>query len=116
MDNIWIKIGTAVLCLILGLLIKSYRDQLIGKLNELCNEVEASIQGSGLGAKKKEKVLVNFKLIHKWLIPWASNMIDTIVDKLNDEDGWLVDSVTKEIDKEAASEEATNGTATEENK
>ncbi len=111
LKDIAIALILAGVCAIFAWLLKTRKQQLLATVTSLVREAEQAIQGSGLGAEKKEKVIAQLEAMGITVNGWLSTQIDNIVKYLNDKSGWFADSAgdtAREALKEAA-ETATGG-------
>ncbi|MHC1694606.1 MAG: hypothetical protein AB9835_04875 [Eubacteriales bacterium] len=76
-------------------LLRTNRQQLLATLTGLIQQAETAIEGSGLGATKKEWVLSQLQVIGIKITASIDLLIDAIVEQLNKEGGWLVDAVKR---------------------
>ncbi|WP_148228051.1 hypothetical protein [Syntrophobotulus glycolicus] len=84
----------ALVCGIGAWLLKTKKEQLLKTIADLCQKAEEAVQGSGLGAEKKAKVIAYLEAAGVSVTDTVSNLIDEVVEKLNKKSGWLVSSAT----------------------
>jgi hypothetical protein len=92
--EIAIALILAGVCAIAGCLIKGRKQALLAAITDLVQKAEQAIQGSGMGADKKAKVLAQLEAMGIKVTAWMSQAIDDTVGLLNERSAWLVGDAT----------------------
>jgi len=84
----------ALVCYILAYLLKSRKADLLKTITGLVQEAEKVVQGSGMGAEKKALVMIQLEAAGIKITAAVDSTIDSIVNLLNKNSGWLIDKTT----------------------
>lgn len=84
-------------CIILALLLRDHKAAVLQYAAQLVQSAEQAIQGSGMGAAKKELVLAQLEAAGIRVSVWLSAAIDKIVDHLNANGAWLAKQVEQAV-------------------
>lgn len=79
----------ALICFILAIVFKTYRQAVLRFASELIQKAEAAIQGSGMGEEKKALVISQLQAAGIHVGKWLDRQIDVIVASLNSAGAWL---------------------------
>lgn len=92
MENIFeivMPVLCALACLILAALLEGNRGRILQYTAQLINQVEETVQGSGMGAEKKVLVMAQLEAAGIHVNTWLATWIDETVDYLNANGAWL---------------------------
>ena len=92
----------AGVCAIGAYILKMRKQEMLSIVADLIQKAESAVTGSGMGAKKKAKVIAQLEAMGIKVNTWLSAQIDLIVKYLNEKSGWFADEATD------AAEEAIN--------
>lgn len=113
--NIALALVFAGVCAIAAWVLQTKKQQLLAIVANLIQEAEGAIQGSGLGAEKKAKVVAQLQAMGIKVNAWLDAQIDYIVKYLNEKGGWFAagaGDTAKEAADAAAAVTAGSGDAT----
>ncbi len=79
----------ALVCFILAIVFKTYRQAVLRFASELIQKAEVAIQGSGMGPDKKALVIAQLQAAGIHVGKWLDRQIDVIVASLNATGAWL---------------------------
>lgn len=91
LKDIVIALTFAGVCAIGAWLLKTRKQQLLATVTQLVQRAEQTVQGSGLGAEKKAKVVAQLEAMGVTVNDRLSTMIDNVVKYLNAKSGWFAD-------------------------
>lgn len=94
MKEIALTLVLAGVCGIVAYLAKSNKQRVLQVVTDLVQKAESTIQGSGMGAEKKAKVVAQLEAMGITVNEKLSASIDKIVAFLNEKSGWLVESAS----------------------
>ena len=63
-------------------------------ISELVQKMEDAVQGSNMGAVKKERVIAQLRTMGVHVTQWVEDTIDAIVAELNKSKAWLKTEVS----------------------
>ena len=96
LQSILTALALAGVCAIGAWLLKTRKQQILAVVTNLVQEAETAIQGTGLGAEKKTKVIAQLEAMGVTVNTWLSEQIDNIVSYLNFKSAWFTSSATSE--------------------
>lgn len=100
MQHIQEIIMTLILAAVCGLaayLIRENKQRILQLTTELINRAEEAVQGSGMGAEKKQMVIAQLEAAGVRVTAWLSREIDFIVETLNARGAWLAKKTQENI-------------------
>ncbi len=89
LKDIAIALTLAGLCALTAWMLRTRKQQILATVTELIQEAENAVQGSGLGADKKAKVIAQLEAMGIRVTSWLDRQIDKIVARLNEKSAWL---------------------------
>jgi len=92
LKDIALALILAGVCAIGAYILKTRKQQILTITADLVQKVESAVQGSGLGAEKKAKVVAQLEAMGITVNSWLSGQIDSIVKYLNAKSAWFGDS------------------------
>jgi len=75
---------------IIAFLFQYNKQRILNIIRGLVQDAENAIQGTGMGAEKKQKVIAQLESIGITVTAWVDAAIDQVVDVLNQKSGWLL--------------------------
>ena len=104
-QNIVQALVLAGVCAIAAYLLRARKQQIVATVTRLIQEAEEAVQGSGLGAEKKAKVIAQLQAMGITVTDGLSALIDRTVAYLNEKSGWFIREAEDAANKAAESEE-----------
>jgi len=92
LKDIALALILAGVCAIGAYVLRTRKQQIRAIVTDLIQKVENTVQGSGLGAEKKAKVVAQLTAMGITVDSLLSKQIDDIVAYLNTKSGWFADS------------------------
>ena len=80
-----------------ALLLRNNKQKLLGTINTLVQRAEETIEGSKMGEEKKKRVLAQLETMGFKVTKYVSELVDIVVAKLNEKQGWLTDSAKTKL-------------------
>lgn len=90
--EILVALLLALGCMLAAGVLKARKQYILGLVSSLVQKVEASVQGSGMGAEKKRLVIAQLEARGVQVKAWISIAIDDIVAALNEKRAWLTEN------------------------
>lgn len=79
---------------LVAFLLSNSKQKLRQLISELVQKMEDDVQGSGMGAVKKERVIAQLRTMGVHVTQWVEDTIDAIVAELNKSKAWLKTEVS----------------------
>lgn len=79
---------------LVAFLLSASKQKLRQLISELVQKMEDAVQGSGMGAVKKERVIAQLRTMGVHVTQWVEDTIDAIVAELNKSKAWLKTEVS----------------------
>ena len=79
---------------LVAFLLSASKQKLRQLISELVQKMEDAVQGSGIGAVKKERVIAQLRTMGVHVTQWVEDTIDAIVAELNKSKAWLKTEVS----------------------
>ena len=84
-------------CIILALLLRDHKAEVLQYAAQLVQSAEQAIQGSGMGPAKKALVIAQLRAAGIQVNAWLSAAIDSIVEQLNAHGAWLAQQTKQAV-------------------
>lgn len=79
---------------LVAFLLSASKQKLRQLISELVQKMEDTVQGSNMGAVKKERVIAQLRTMGVHVTQWVEDTIDAIVAELNKSKAWLKTEVS----------------------
>ncbi len=90
--DIALTLVLAGVCAIGAYIIKGNKQKILETVTDLVQRAENTVQGSGMGAEKKAKVIAQLEAMGIKVTASVSAAVDSVVTYLNEKGGWLAES------------------------
>ena len=84
-------------CIMLALLLRDHKAEVLQYAAQLVQGAEQAIQGSGMGPAKKALVIAQLRAAGIEVNAWLSAAIDSIVSQLNAHGAWLAQQTKQAV-------------------
>ena len=84
-------------CIMLALLLRDHKAEVLQYAAQLVQGAEQAIQGSGMGPAKKALVIAQLRAAGIEVNAWLSAAIDSIVSQLNAHGAWLAQQTEQAV-------------------
>ena len=89
-QDILLSLVLAAVCATIAYLLRANKQRILALTTSLIREAEQAIQGTGMGAAKKAKVIAQLEAAGIGVTAWLDKAIDAIVAQLNSKQAWLL--------------------------
>ena len=93
MKNEFVDIMLTLLTIV-AFLLSASKQKVRQLISELVQKMEDAVQGSNMGAVKKERVIAQLRTMGVHVTQWVEDTIDAIVAELNKSKAWLKTEVS----------------------